>query len=406
MGDVQVGLKRPNNAPFVDIQAESFRFDQDDLFEAAREHWFARTELGPLVLRYDEACDILADRRLSPTGQGHLRVHGITGGPIHDYFSVNLSSRATVDHGRLRGLFAPYLTPRRLATIAPDIETAADRLCDRLVGPEHRDFVAEYASPLAIGVFSELIGLPLADVDRFGPPSADVGLVFGLRLDGVRDRVETAMVSLFDYFRELMQRRGQEPATDFVSALAALHAETGVDPQQCLSTMVSLIMGGHDAPMHQLGCAVAVLAEHPEQWDWLGRHPELASAAVEELLRWSAHTHTMRFAVEDFDYRDLHLDRGDVVITCNTVANRDPSAFADPLRLDISMRRSRTPIAFGGGPFFCPGHALAKLEISLALRALTRRFTAPELATGARWRPPVTTAYGPEYLPLRFSERN
>jgi len=388
--------------PHIDVRDAAFRFDQPDIMAARERHWYARTAMGPLVLRYDDVAGLLADRRLSPTGAGHVRVHGITAGPIHDYFAINISSRPAADHGQVRALLAPFLRPLRLDQARTAATSIADRLLAGLAEYPECDFMSGFADPLTIEVFCGLFGIPIEDYPRFGPWSADVGLVFGLTLDGLRARVEEDMASLFSYFEDLLERRRVRGTGDFVSSLVRAEAEQGISEQQCLSTLVSLIMGGHDAPMHQLGCAVLTLAQHPDQWRLLGERPELAGQAVEEALRWSAHTHTMRFALSDLAYRDVELAAGELLITCNSAANRDPRAFDRPDEFDITAKRRRLAIAFGGGPYFCPGNALARMELEVALVALTGRFPPPEVTGDVRWRPPTTTAYGPETLPLRF----
>ncbi|MGX7826460.1 cytochrome P450 [Actinokineospora sp. 24-640] len=388
-------------APHIDVTGPGFHFGRSDVHAARELGWHARTPIGPMVLRYAEATDILADRRLSPTGAGHLALHGIDSGPIHDYFSVNLSSRARNDHVRLRAVLAPYLGSRRLACLRAFATARARELAEGLAG--EAEVMSDFAGPLAFAVCCELLGLPPEDADRFAAASAEVGLVFSLSMDGLRPLVEAHLATLSDYFDDLLARRLREPGADFVSALAAAMAAEGISRAQCRSVLTSLVMGGHDAPMHQVGCAVAALAEHPEQWALLGGEPRLADRATEEILRWTAHTHTMRFAVADFEYAGLAVPIGGPVLTANTAANRDPRAFARPEVFDIAAERRRPPIAFGGGPYFCPGSALGRMLIAVAVTALTGRFTPPSAAGPSRWRPRTTTAYGPDHLPLIFA---
>ncbi|MFF3062384.1 cytochrome P450 [Streptomyces sp. NPDC057909] len=390
--------------PYIDVLDPAFHFASPQISAAREQHWYARTPVGLLILRYQEAADLLADTRLSPTGSGHLALHGITSGPIHRYLGSNMSSTERDNHVKLRAVLAPFLSPRRLAEAKGLARTTAHDLADRLTTDgSPSDLMADFADPLALSLFCHLTGLPADELQPYGSASADVGLVFALSLNTeLRHQVEHSLQSLFSYIEQAMAARRATPSgTDLISALM----KTGLPTHQQTSFLVSVIMGGHDAPMHQLGCALVALAEHPDQWERLAQDPALIPGAAEESLRWSAHTHTLRFAVEDLEVAGLAMARGDMAAVCNWSANRDPRAFDRPDLFDITRPRGRLPLAFGGGPFFCPGSALGKMVIEVGVEALTQRYTAPATAGPVRWRPALAAAYGPQHLPLVLQER-
>ncbi|MFJ4866716.1 cytochrome P450 [Streptomyces sp. NPDC088748] len=346
--------------------------------------------------------DILSDCRLSPTGNGHLALHGITSGPIHRYLGSNMSSAARESHLGLRTVLAPFLSPRKLVKAREFALTTARDLAEGLRLGEPTDLMAEFANPLALAVFCHVVQLPVEEIRRHGSASADVGLVFALSLDDAqRTHIEHSLESLFEYIDEGLTTRRNQPGTDIMSALH----KTELTVQQQTSFLISIIMGGHDAPMHQLGCALVALSEHPEQWQLLAEHPHLISGAAEESLRWSPHTHTMRFALEELTYQDLELGCGDVVAVCNRSANRDPVAFENPDTFDAARPRGRLPLAFGGGQFFCPGSGLGKIIMEVGIQSITERFAPPTAAGEILWRPVLAAAYGPRCLPLALQER-
>ncbi|MFJ9752868.1 cytochrome P450 [Streptomyces chartreusis] len=391
------------DAPFIDVLNPAFHFASPQIHAAREQHWYARTPVGVLILRYQQAADLLADRRLSPTGNGHLALHNITSGPIHRYLGSNMSSTERANHLQLRTVLAPFLSPRRLADAQAFATASAQYLAARLPTDQPSDLMADFASPLALSLFCHLTHLPVDELQPYASASADVGLVFALCLNNaLRSQVESSLHSLFTYIEQAMVARQATAAdTDLIGAL--LH--TNLPTHQQTSFLVSVIMGGHDAPMHQLGCALVALSEHPHQWELLGKNPALIPAAAEESLRWSAHTHTLRFAGEDLKLADLTMARGDMAAVCNWSANRDPRVFDHPDVFDINRPRTRLPLAFGGGPFFCPGSGLGKMVIEVGVEALTQRFTPPTARGPVRWRPALAAAYGPQHLPLTLRER-
>ncbi|GAB3665558.1 cytochrome P450 [Actinocorallia lasiicapitis] len=386
--------------PFIDLFRPEFTFADPSLAEARERHWYASTAVGTLVLRYQEAADLLADGRLGPGGDGHLALHGITDGPVHRYLGTNMSGTERADHARLRSVLAPFLTPQRVGSVREFAARTARRLAAELPSGEPSDLVGRFADPLALLTFCRLTGLDAEGLRHCG--SADAGLVFALALSGEdRSRVETSMSRLFAYLEETARERRRTPGDDVMSA--ALRGD--LPDRQRDSLLISLIMGGHDASAHQLGAALAVLAEHPAQWEVLAADPGRVPGAVEESLRWAAHTHTLRFVREEMDYQGRRFTAGEVVAICNWTANRDPRVFARPDVFDVARARPRLPLAFGGGAYFCPGSILGKMIMEVGVEALTGRFLPPEPAGTVIWRPPLAAAFAPAALPLRLSER-
>jgi len=145
-------------------------------------------------------------------------------------------------------------------------------------------------------------------------------------------------------------------------------------------------------------------AEHPEQWHVLRRYPTQIPQAVEEICRWSPQTRlTTRYALEDVDYQDLRIPAGSQLLVCVTSANRDRRAFAGADQFDVTAERKVHQLVFGGGVYRCLGAALARVEMTEALAALTQRFGHPEIAGPIVWRPPMSLIHGPDELPLRFT---
>jgi cytochrome P450 len=111
------------------------------------------------------------------------------------------------------------------------------------------------------------------------------------------------------------------------------------------------------------------------------------------------------FAAADLEYQGVSVPAGTSILIPFGGVNRDPRAFEDPNRFDITVSRSHPPMLFGGGAHYCLGAALAKIELSSALSTLTRRFHAPTLAGEIRWTHPFAPIQGPDELPVRLVPR-
>jgi cytochrome P450 len=287
-------------------------------------------------------------------------------GPIYDWFVPMIVNHDGPPHLRLRGLVSKAFTPRMINNLKPFIRAQAERLTERIAAAGEVDFVEEFANPLPLAVMCELLGVPPEDYDVFRVWTTDIGLIFGLAHGGdIAKRVETAIVGLDGY--------------------------------------VTLVFGAHDSTRHQLSNAMVTFAEHPDQWTTLGRHPELADRAVEEVMRWHPSVTTAyRFAAEDFDYRGLHIAAGTFLTMCVTGAQRDPRTFHNGQSFDITVPREAPVLQFGAGPHHCLGAALARAELGVAFPTLATRLGPPVIAGRVSWRPPIGI-HGPDRLPLRFT---
>jgi cytochrome P450 len=164
----------------------------------------------------------------------------------------------------------------------------------------------------------------------------------------------------------------------------------------------TLLVAGTDTTRNQLAAAVHALSDHPDQWALLGDHPELAGAAVHELMRYYPIIFAgARMAVDDVELGGVSIPAGSIVVRNLAAANRDPAVYDDPDRLDISREPSTPILSFGGGAHYCLGSHLARLELREALRVITRRMPNPRRPEPAQWKQ-IIGITGPIALPLEF----
>jgi cytochrome P450 len=219
----------------------------------------------------------------------------------------------------------------------------------------------------------------------------------------VAKRSQAARQALAEYFRELIAERRAHPQDDLLSGLvAAEEAGDTLSEDELLSTVILLLIAGHETTVNLIGNGTRALLLDPDQLQRLREHPELIGSAVEELLRFDGPVQrTARIPNADVTIGGRTIKAGELVMPFLAAANRDPAQFADPDRLDIGRADNRH-IAFGWGIHFCLGAPLARVEGQIAINTLVRRL--PKLALAgdkADWRFSLTLR-GLERLPVTF----
>jgi cytochrome P450 len=294
------------------------------------------------------------------------------------------------DHRRLRRLVTKAFTPRMVEQLRPRIQAIADELVDAVEERREMELVEEFAFPLPITVIAELLGIPVADQKRFREWSDAV--VRPSISPSELERFTGQMRDFVAYLRELFERRRREPADDLISALLqAEEAGDSLSEAELFSTVILLIVAGHETTVSLIGSAVLALLGDPSALERLRAEPELIPRAVEELLRREAAVDRtlVRWATADAELGGRTIKRGEPVIAILGAANRDPARFREPGTFDLD-RQDNKHVAFGRGSHYCLGAPLARLETEIALATLLRRLPGLRLVgdpNAVEWRP-------------------
>lgn len=386
-----------------DLYSDAFRADTYATFARMREQDPVLCQPGldgetPIwfVTRYEDAeAVLLDDERFVRDGRLALEPEQRPAPEaLPDYVAFvdsNMLNRDGEDHRRLRRLVSKAFTPRMIERLRPRIEEIAGELIDRVATDGEMELVSAFAFPLPITVIAELLGVPVADRDRFRDWSA---FMVGPAVAAAEmERADAALTEFVDYLRALFVERRQTPGDDLVSALVAVEDSGDTLSEEELSSMVALlIVAGHETTVSLIGNAMLALLTHPEQRAELERDPSLLPRAVEELIRYDGPVERTlnRWATEDVELAGQTIRRGETVIVILGAADRDPARFEAPDRLDLGSRREIRHLGFGRGSHFCLGAPLARLEAEIALGTLLRRLPGLRLAIAEdelRWRP-------------------
>lgn len=345
-----------------------------------------------VVPRYDDVAEVLKSSRW------HVR-------PGADFIERQKAANETVDqlmqgfyyfldepaHRRLRSVVSTTFTPRIVTGFRPRIEQIANELLDSSLGERgEMEFMSDLAYPMTIRVVTEILGATSPEDQAFfyEKGAALAGL---LEWDAPVERIEAggqSMLEISERFVDILEARRDAPANDLVSSLIAAHAEgRASDSFEIIFMCVLLVTVGYETTMNHLGNGVHSLLTNLDQFEQLQREPGLVSPAVDELLRHEAPVQvTARKAMEDITVAGTTIREGEMVVVLLGGANRDPSVFTDPDRLDLTRENANRHMTFAHGPHFCLGAALAKAEAEIVFTALAKRYPKVRLSGAPQWR--------------------
>lgn len=392
------------------LTAADFRVNPYPAYHALRQrdpvHWSELIQAWVLT-RHADVSAVLRDPRFSANNQNATSAQRLNldeMGPYQRWFSRTLLSIDPPDHTRLRSLVSKAFTPRAVLALRPRIETIVAELLDTATARGSMDLIADLAYPLPVIVIAELLGVPPEDRDRFKAWSDDLGEALEpLPTPEIMHRADRSVVEIADYFRAIVRERRSHPRKDLLSALVLAEQQGDkLTEDELIGTLILLLAAGNETTTNLIGNGMLALLRHPDQFRRLRNAPELADAAVEELLRYDSPVQmTGRVALEDAAIGGRIVRKGQFVVTVLGAANRDPAEFPEPDVLDIGRSGSRH-LSFGLGIHFCLGAPLARAEGQVAFRALAQRVPDLRLAGRPFWRS-TTLLRGLKTLPVSLS---
>jgi cytochrome P450 len=285
------------------------------------------------------------------------------------------------DHTRLRRLVSHAFTPRTVERLRSHVAELVDGMLAQ-VDPAGFDVIESIGYPLPVTVICELLGVPVADQHLFGPWSSDASRL----LDGELTEAQLmaglgSVMQLISYLMELFEERRRNPQDDLISALLAVEeAGDRLDQQELNAVVLLLFVAGHETTMNLIGNGTVAMLRNRAQWERLVADADLATSAVEEVLRYEGPVHvTQRTATVDTDLHGVPIEAGQSVVVHLASANRDPVRFSSPDDLRIG-RPNIQHLTFSHGIHYCLGAALARVEGQETFKAMARRFPTLELA--------------------------
>jgi len=298
-------------------------------------------------------------------------------------------------HHALRRLLWKEFTPRMLAGYETFLRGLTATTLDAALPKGEFDFVKEVSADFPIRVLARMLDVPEGDTatlirwgnEMVGNSDPDYAQVLAHSAESEEYRLlsfrSPAAIEVYEYGFELARRRRGRDGTDLVSKLVNQPPQDGVglDERDFRNYFLLLVVAGNETTRHAISHTMNALLDNPDQLALLQRQPELIPDAVEEFLRWASPVyHFRRTATRDVELHGKTIREGDKVVIWFAAGNRDPDVFADPYRFDVT-RRQIDHVTFGkGGPHFCLGNALARLEIRIMFSELIPRLRIAEHA--------------------------
>ncbi len=360
-----------------------------------------RSELlhGWVVTRFADVAKLLRDSSISSD------ITNATPNPLTIMELERLAERSRAaetivlmddpDHARVRKLMSEPFRPREIERlrerVVERIEGALDDLrAERGSGVIELDLVADFAYPLPVEIFSEMLGVPEEDHARFRYLSQQVAKTVDPVMSAAeREECFAALDEMHDYLVVQAAEKRANPADDLMSALVHAADDDGIpfSDGELISQLVTLYLAGHEPVASLLGAGTLALLRAPDQLAKLQGDPSLVRNAVHELLRYDGPNHFMRrITTQPTLVGDIELPAGEVIYASPAAANRDPQRWGDTAdEVVVDRPDASKHLQFGAGVHACLGSHLARLQAEIAFDALLARLDDPQLAGDPVW---------------------
>ncbi len=273
------------------------------------------------------------------------------------------------EHTRVRQIVQRGFTPRAIRALEDALRERARRIVARATRAGSGDFVTDVAVELPLQAIAELIGVPQEDRARIFDWSNKMIGYDDPELAITEEIGRDSALELISYSMNLAAARKECPAKDIVSALVAAEDEGNLGTDEFGFFVLLLAVAGNETTRNAITHGMHALLTHPEQWErYKGERPK---TAADEIVRWATPVVSFqRTATHDTVLGGQEIKRGQRVGIFYSSANNDPEVFDAPERFDV-IRDPNPHLGFGGGgPHFCLGANLARLEIDLIFNAI------------------------------------
>jgi cytochrome P450 len=346
-----------------------------------------------LVFRYTEVSQVQSDYR---TFSSEHTVIGSTN------TSPSLIEMDPPRHQQMRSLITQAFSARTIASMESQIVQIADQLLENILERGTCDWMAHLANPLPVIVIASMLGLP-------GEAWPDFKRWTDAIINKSADQ-QQAMQQFTHYFMHALEARYKQPGTDILSQLISSEIEgKHLSQEDLLGFCFTLFIAGNITTTNMLGNMLLCFDEYPEEMERLRRQPELATSAVEEILRYMppfrAGPNELvagRVARSDVFLCEQLIRQGEAVQVNRLAANFDERQFPDPERFDIGRNPNRHQ-SFGHGIHFCLGAPLARLEMRVVLERIQQKFQWLSIAPVTDLKQaPSSIIFGIQSLPVVF----
>ncbi|MEI8159494.1 MAG: cytochrome P450 [Actinomycetes bacterium] len=305
------------------------------------------------------------------------------------YPRVNtLLSNDPPSHTQFRNLVNKAFLPKRVAQLEDSIRKIANDLIDAFINDGKVDLVEQFAVGVPLTVIADALGVDRADMPKFKKWSDDsVAPLSGMLTPERQIECAHSRIEFQKYMVDRVHEREANLRDDLLSDLVSARFDSGeragegMTMAEMLDVIAQLLVAGNETTTKLIAAATLMLVENPEQMAKVRADHSLIPNLVEEALRMEAPVQMLpRFTKEDVEVGGVAIPKGSVVMAMYGCANRDGAKYPNPDMFDVERDNARTQMAFGQGPHFCVGAALARSEARIAFELLLSRLNNIALA--------------------------
>jgi cytochrome P450 len=323
--------------------------------------------------------------------------------PMYDSARNMMLMKDGNEHQRIRNLLEHSFSPKSIEKLRDFMQETINELIDNVFDKEEFDVMADLAFPLPSAVICHLLGVPKTDWSKFSHRSATGSRALEpAPLSPLELMQQNKSVTDFrEYFAWLIEQKRKAPGNDLTSILvAATDVGNQITLPECIDNLRMMFIGGQETAVNTIGNGILALYQHPDQLIKLKDNPSFLASTIVEILRYDSPVQiTPRQAREDVMIGGVSVKAKETILCILASANRDPEAWDSPDCFDIS-REASYPLSFGGGPHYCIGDHLGKLEAEVALKTIIHRL--PNLhinTTSPQWLSGTVVFRGLKTLP-------
>ncbi len=293
------------------------------------------------------------------------------------------------DHTRLRKLVSSVFTPRRVADLAPMVERIVDEHLDAVADRGEMDLIADLAFPLPFAVISEMLGMPDGDSAQLREWSHTLVKILDFTI-GPEELMAAVIAgeNLREHIANVIEWKRSNLGDDLLSALILAEDNGDVLSDVELVDQVNvLFIAGHETTVNLIGNGTWALLQNRDQLELLRDDPAVEATAIDELLRYDSPVQiSRRITLEPIQVGGHDVAAGTFVLTSLGSANRDPAVFGPTAdQLDLRRADAARHLAFGSGTHHCLGASLARMEGTIAITRLIRRFPELQAMSAPAW---------------------
>jgi len=344
-------------------------------------HWIDEGDKGPgfwAITRLEHLKEINRQADIFSSNKGGTQMQERARADVMDDFQ-NDSLMLSMDppkHTRYRRIVSRGFTPRMINLLEDYLHNRTQMIIDRVCERGSAEFVTELSAELPLQAIAEMVGIPFEDRKKiFDWTNSMIG-ADDPDFAKSEEFVMAAFAELFAYSNALQTERRGKPADDIITTLLSADVDgEALDEVEFDMFFLLLCVAGNETTRNSITRGMHGFFEFPDQWELYRSNPDkYADTMVDEVVRWATPVlNFRRQALQDYEIGGVKIKEDDKVVMWHIAANRDPRAFDDPWTFDIT-RNPNDHVGFGGGgPHFCLGSNLAKMEIRLMFKGIAER---------------------------------